>query len=93
MLSTGKGSAFSFLFSTLQAFYLPLVIFFFFSLTLLVSNLIFITAESLKQFTWSTSDMKIDSCDPLLLPGKQKRGAVRACVRVSVCVREGVNDA
>lgn len=38
----------------------------------LLSNLIFITAESLKQFTWSASDMKIDNCDPPFLPGKQK---------------------
>jgi len=30
----------------------------------LVSNLIFITSESLKQFTRSARDMKIDNCDP-----------------------------
>lgn len=67
----------------------------------LVSNLIFITAESLKQFTWSASDMKIDNSDPPFLPGKQKWRAEVTCQRVlfffeCVCVRRGatgVNDA
>lgn len=42
----------------------------------LISNLIFIATESLKQFTWSASDMKIDNCD---LPGKQKWRGVVMC--------------
>lgn len=47
----------------------------------LVSNLIFITAESLKQFTWSASNnMKIDNPEPPFLPGKQKWKA-----RASLC--------
>lgn len=85
--------------------FLPLFIFFslylpliqFFSPSPLVSNLIFITAESLKQFTWSASDMKIDNCDPPFLPGKQKRRAVVMCecmlsmsACVPACVCEGV---
>lgn len=56
---------------------------------LLLSNLIFITVESLKQFTWSAGDMKIDSCDPPFLPGKQKwrgRRYVRARAIWNVCV-------
>lgn len=50
----------------------------------LVSNLIFITAESLKQFTWSAYDMKIDNCDPPFLPGKQKwrAGVMYECVHL-----------
>lgn len=39
------------------------------------SNLILGPAESLKPFTWSGRDMKIDNCDLLFLPGKQKREA------------------
>lgn len=64
----------------------------------LVSNLIFITAESLKQFTWSASYMKIDNCDPPFLPGKQKRRAVvmwDCMLSMSVCEGRGatgVND-
>lgn len=59
----------------------------------LVSNLIFITAESLKQFAWSASDRKIDNCDPPFLPGKQKRRAEVMCHHVlflNVCVHRGV---
>lgn len=58
----------------------------------LVSNLIFITAESLKQFTWSASYMKIDNCDPPFLPGKQKRRAVvtwDCMLSTSVCEGRG----
>lgn len=70
--------------------YIPLVHFFYPSP--LVSNLIFITAESLKQFTWSASYMKIDNCDPPFLPGKQKRRAVvtwDCMLSTSVCEGRG----
>lgn len=53
--------------------------------SLLVTCLIFIAAEFFKQFSWSGCDMKIDNCDPPLLPGKQKRmGELfpTVCVRV-----------
>lgn len=58
----------------------------------LVSNLIFITAESLKQFTCSASYMKIDNCDPPFLPGKQKRRDVvtwDCMLSMSVCEGRG----
>ena len=45
----------------------------------LVSNLIFITAESLKQFTWSAGDMKIDNCDPSVSARQTEMEGPRLC--------------